>query len=377
MKLPSISSLQLAKELLRFDTMNPPGQEDECARFLGRILEDWGFDVNYYAYDSKRTTLVARLSSDKDYLPICFTGHLDTVPLGASPWSKEPFSGETNGDTLYGRGASDMKSGVAAMILAAEKIATISKGNANLTLIFTAGEETCCAGAYHLAKQPNALGRAGAIIAGEPTANYPLIGHKGAVRFAIRTSGITAHASTPDLGVNAIYKAARAVLKLEQFEFEIEPHPVLGAPTLNVGTIAGGQNINSVPDQTVIGVDIRTIPGQSHQDIGNKLQQILGSDVEINIINEAATVASNVNHEWIQQVFSITTSITGEEPTTKGATFFSDASVLTPAYGYPPTIILGPGEPSMAHKTDEYCYLSKIEQSVEIYTLITKQWCNV
>lgn len=373
----SVNSLQLAKELLRFDTMNPPGLEDECAQFIGSLLEDWGFDINYYAYDSKRTTLVARLNSDRDYLPICLTGHLDTVGLGASQWSKQPFSGDTDGNRLYGRGASDMKSGVAAMILAAFKIATTSIGDANLTLIFTAGEETCCAGAYHLVRQQNAFGKAGAIVVGEPTANYPLIGHKGAVRFAIRTSGITAHASTPELGVNAIYLAARAVLKLEQFDFGIEPHPVLGAPTLNVGTISGGQNINSVPDQSIVGVDIRTVPGQEHGDIQNKLQQVLGSDVEISVINEAANVASDVNHSWIQQVFSITRSITGEEPIAKGATFFSDASVLTPAYGYPPTIILGPGEPSMAHKTDEYCYISKLEQSVEIYTSILKQWCGV
>ncbi|MEW5859772.1 MAG: M20/M25/M40 family metallo-hydrolase [Cyanobacteriota bacterium] len=124
-------------------------------------------------------------------------------------------------------------------------------------------------------------------------------------------------------------------------------------------------------------MDIRTVPGQEHGDIQNKLQQVSGSDVEISVINEAANVASDVNHSWIQQVFSITRSITGEEPIAKGATFFSDASVLTPAYGYPPTIIIGPGEPSMAHKTDEYCYISKLEQSVEIYTSILKQWCGV
>lgn len=371
------NSLELTKKLIGFNTVNPPGQEDECARFVGGLLEGWGFTVKYYAFDHKRSTLVARLKTRKDSLPICFTAHLDTVPLGAAGWSKNPFDAETDRDRLYGRGASDTKSGVAAITVAAQRIATASKGNANLTLIFTAGEETCCEGAYHLAAQPNALGNAGAIVVGEPTSNYPLIGHKGAVRFAIRASGVTAHASTPELGVSAIYKAARAVLKLEQFDFHVQPHPILGSPTLNVGTISGGQNINSVPDQAIIGVDIRTIPGQDHRDIQDKLQQALGSDVAISVINEAATVASAADDEWIREVFSMTRTVSGEAPVARGATYFTDASVLTAAYGYPPTIVLGPGEPSMAHRTDEYCYGSKIEQSVEIYTLTMKGWCGL
>ncbi|MBD2104955.1 M20 family metallopeptidase [Leptolyngbya sp. FACHB-261] len=374
---PLLNSLQFTQDLLRFNTMNPPGQEDECVRFIGGLLEDLGFSTNYYAYAEGRTSLVAKLRGDKSYLPLCLTGHIDTVPLGTSQWQKEPFNGETDGDVLYGRGTSDMKSGVAAMIFAAKEIASASRGNANLTLIFTAGEETCCAGAYHLAEQPGALGEAGAIVVGEPTANYPLIGHKGAVRFAIRTSGVTAHASTPELGDNAIYKAARASLQLEQFNFGIAPHSFLGEPTLNVGTISGGQNINSVPDQAIIGVDIRTIPGLDHQDIREQLQQLLGREVEVNIINEATSVVSDVKHDWIQQVFSITRSVTGQEARAAGATFFSDASVFTPAYNFSPTIILGPGEPSMAHKTDEYCHISKLEQSIEIYALIVRQWCGV
>ena len=119
-----------------------------------------------------------------------------------------------------------------------------------------------------------ALGGAGAIVIAEPTGNYPYVGHKGALGLHAQTTGVTVHGSMPECGVNAIYKAARAVTMLERLGFEVTPHPVLGSPTLNVGTIAGGLNINSVPDGALIGIDIRTIPDQKHDALVKRLTRI-------------------------------------------------------------------------------------------------------
>ncbi|NER82309.1 MAG: M20 family metallopeptidase, partial [Leptolyngbya sp. SIO1D8] len=163
-------------------------------------------------------------------------------------------------------------------------------------------------------------------------------------------------------------------LKLQEFDFQTSPHPLLGQPTLNVGTIAGGLNINSVPDSCVIGVDIRTIPEQSHTEIHQKLNDFLGDEVEIEMLNEAQSISTDEQNEWIQTIFQIVEPYLKTRPVAKGATFFTDASVLTPALGFPPTVILGPGEPEMAHKTDEFCYISRLEESVEIYTKITEEW---
>lgn len=369
-----INSINLTRKLLAFSTLNPPGQEQECAQYLGSLLEAVGFQVRSYEFAPQRTTIVAHLSGMSDHLPLCFTGHIDTVPLGATAWSYDPFAGEIAGNKVYGRGSSDMKSGIAAMIAAATQLAQLTTPKAGLTLILTAGEETCCQGAYHLASLDNVLGETGAIIVGEPTANYPWIGHKGAVRFEIRTKGITAHASMPEQGVNAVYKAAQAVLKLQEFDFQADSHSILGKPTLNVGTISGGININSVPDRCVIGVDIRTIPSQDHMKIRQQLQDFLGDEVEIELLNEAQSIATDEKNEWVQSVFEVVEPYLKALPTAKGATFFTDASVLTPAFGHPPTIILGPGEPEMAHKTDEFCYISKIEEGTEIYTKIAERW---
>jgi succinyl-diaminopimelate desuccinylase len=320
--------------------------------------------------------VVARLRGNGSDPPICFSGHLDTVPLGTAEWSKDPFAGEVDGDRVYGRGASDMKAGVAAMVLMARRLAKTSVLGTGVTLVLTAGEETGCAGAHHVALLGDALGEAGAIVVGEPTSNYPIIGHKGCVRFEITTRGITAHAAMPEQGDNAILKAVQVIAKLQEFDFDVSPHPLLGAPTLNVGTISGGINVNSVPDRTIIGIDIRTIPSQDHDEIQQAIQETLGTDVEIRPTRSARSIATDSKHEWVREVFDIMEPFLQERPKAASVGYFTDASVLKPAYGDPPTLILGPGEPTLAHKTDEYCSVSKIEEATEAYTEIAQRWCT-
>jgi len=373
---PPLDPLSLTRKLLAFNTINPPGQEYNCVKYLGKILENGGFKTNFYEFEEGRKNLVARLEGRYNKLPICFTGHIDTVPLGAAQWSKDPFKGEVEDDKIYGRGSTDMKGGIAAMVIACLHLAELSNGTAGITLIITVSEETGCQGAQHLAQSGNVLEKGGALIVGEPTSNYPLIGHKGALFLEAQTRGIAAHGSMPEKGVNAIYKAAQAVSKLEKFDFNFLPHPIFGPPTLNVGTITGGVNINSVPDQASIGIDIRTVPGQSNKDVYETLLSYLGENVEFKCLTDAEPVSTNPKHEWIQKVFEIMETFIEERPVPRVASYFTDASALTPALGNPPTIILGPGEPEMAHKTDEFCYISKIEEATEAYVEIGRKWCG-
>ena len=370
------SALELTRQLLRFDTINPPGRERSCAEHLGRILEDGGFEVGYHEFAEARTSLIARLPGSGDKPPLCFTGHIDTVPLGAQPWRGDPFSGEIEDARLYGRGSSDMKSGVAAFVVAALGLARLSRPAGGLVLVITAGEETGCEGAYHLARLGGVLGRAGAIVVGEPSSNQPYVGHKGALWLEARIRGVTAHGSMPEKGVNAIYKAARAVRKLEDFGFNVAPHPHLGKPTLNVGTIRGGLNINSVPDESVITIDIRTVPGQTHESLSDMLASDLGGDVELRPLVDVEGVWTDPHDPWMEDVFAVMTDILGEPPGVHTATYFTDASVLSPAYGGVPTVILGPGEAAMAHQTDEYCHVERIGQAVEAYGRVAKAWCG-
>ncbi len=371
-----LNALSLTRDLLALNTVNPPGQEHRCAQYLGQLLKDGGFEVAFYEFAEGRTSLVARMESGAKRPPLCFSGHMDTIPLGAESWRRDPFGGVVDGDRVYGRGASDMKSGLAAMVVAALRLRKLPKNSAGMTLVFTAGEETGSQGAAHLAGLKGGLGQCGALVVGEPTANYPLVGHKGSLWLEIQTTGITAHGSMPEQGVNAIYKAVEVVNKLREFDFNIAHHPILGRPTLNVGTIAGGLNINSVPDRAAIGVDIRTIPGLRHDEVYAKMKSYLGEAVSIRRVIDVASMTTDPENEWIQAVFDIMESFHQERPVPRGVAYFTDASILTPAFNNPPTVILGPGDPAMAHKTDEFCHISKIEEAAEVYFEIARKWCE-
>ena len=374
MNVKPIDAVALTQELVRFNTINPPGNEQLCAEYLGSILKTSGFEVSFYNFGPGRTSLIARIGGDETRPPLCFTGHIDTVPLGHKDWTEDPFAAEIKDGKIFGRGTSDMKSGVAAFVAAVTDIASMLAKGPGVVLVITAGEETGCEGAVHLAGLENALGSAGAIIVAEPSSNYPLVGHKGALWMKAHTDGVTAHGSMPELGVNAIYKAARAISKLEDFDFNIARHNVMGGATLNVGTVEGGINVNSVPDHAEIGIDVRTIPGQKNSEVGSHLASYLGEEITIETVVNVEGVWTDPNDGWVQEVFGLMEVILKEPIASQSASYFTDASALTPAYGGVPTIILGPGEASMAHQTDEYCFVSRIEQAVDIYRTLAENW---
>jgi succinyl-diaminopimelate desuccinylase len=365
--------ISLTRSLLRFDTVNPPGRERDCARFAGRMLEEWGYRVEYHEYENGRTSVVARLGASQTKAPLCLTGHLDVVPLGSRAWTKDPFSGETDGDRLYGRGSSDMKAGVAAILLAARSMASKLAGTPGVVIVLTAAEETGCIGSRHLAERADLLGAAGALIVGEPTSNYPLVGHKGSLKFHARFKGVSAHGSMPHLGVNAIYLAARAIGKLEAFDFHASPHRVMGAPTLNVGTIEGGSTVNAVPDSAAIGVDIRTVPGMSHAALLERLKGLL-QEVELDVFSDLPPVWTTPEADWVQRVFEICRPYASEPLEPRTAPYMTDAANLLTVYAGAPAVVLGPGEAAMAHQTDEYCSMERIRQSVSIYEALIRDW---
>jgi len=203
-----------------------------------------------------------------------------------------------------------------------------------------------------------------------------MVGHKGVVWLEGTTTGVAAHASTPEKGDNAIYRAARAVTTLQECSFEGE-HPLMGAPTLSVGIMSGGSGINVVPDRARFTVDVRTIPWLESSFVYEQLRQWLGPDVAIRVILDAPSVYSDPEDPWIQEVFRMMVPIVGEPVLPRCVMYFTDASVLKSAMGNPPTLILGPGTAFMAHKTDEFCYISKIEEAAAIYFSIGRSWIGV
>jgi len=367
-------AVQLTRKLLEFNTINPPGAEEACARYLGNLLKSAGFHVEYSSFAPSRTSLIARIGQVGVKPPLGFTGHIDTVPLGAAPWKTDAFGASLEGSKLYGRGSSDMKSGIAAFVIAALRLVEQLKNGPGVTMVITADEETGCQGALHLIREPELLGRVGALLIGEPTANYPLLGHKGALWFDVVTRGVTAHGSMPERGVNAVYLAAEAILKMRGYRFSEPAHPLMGLPTLNVGTVRGGLNVNSVPDEAVIGVDVRSVPGQDHRAVLESIAELLGNSAEIRTHTDVGAIYSEPANDWVERVFDVTAPALGVRPEPRAASYFTDGAVLREVYRDVPMVVLGPGEPQLAHQTDEYCLVDRIEQAVDIYRELIASW---
>lgn len=371
-----ISPIELTQDLIRFETLNPPGNEAPCARHLGSILEAAGFETRYIELAPGRDNLIARIGGSGAKLPLAFTGHMDVVPLGALPWSVEPFGGAIADGRIYGRGSSDMKSGVAAFVSAAVRLAPRLGATPGVVLAITADEEVGCKGGRFM-RQNAMLPPAGALIVGEPTANRLLAGHKGTFWVEGVAKGVTAHGSMPEEGVNAVYKAARAVLALADLDFSADAHPLLGRPTLSVGWLHGGINTNSVPDEARFGLDIRLVPGIDPHALIERLEKATAGEVTFEVKGVNKPVWTDPAEPWIESLAEIAQSVTGSASSIGGATFYTDAGELKPGMGNPPTVILGPGEPAQAHQTDEYCLIARVEEAEAIYAEAIARWCGL
>lgn len=362
-----IDVISLTRELIGCNTVDPPGNESVLAHMLGNLLEKNGFEVDYPVYDKNRQHLVAEKGVSGAAGPLVLSGHLDTVPLGDQAWTLDPFSGEIKGDRIYGRGSSDMKGGVAAMTLAAIEATADTAPDGGIRLIFSAGEESGCLGVLQLVNTHKKLGKARAVIVGEPTANIPATGHKGALYLKVVIKGKTAHSSMPELGVNAIYKAARSISRIEYFQFGVEKDMLLGYPSINVGKIRGGMNINSVPDHAEFTVDIRSTTRVKHQTVLDRLVRELGEDIRMETLVDMNPVSTPESDPFVQMVYDVCKVDRLDDTWPRSLPYLTDGSVLQAYYGGVPTVILGPGEPGMAHQTDEYCSINKIKQAVSNY----------
>ncbi|MCF8128297.1 MAG: M20 family metallopeptidase [Deltaproteobacteria bacterium] len=366
--------VEVTRDLIRMDTVNPPGNEEPAARYLGEMLAEAGLTVSYPRLGDNSTGLIAHAPGKPSRLPLVFTGHLDTVPVGDAPWNFPPHGAEIQEGRLIGRGASDMKSGVAAMAACALQLARKPELKNDIVFVFTAGEETGSEGAFQMRDSGVLPRKAGAIVVAEPTGNIPLLGHKGALWLECTAKGKSAHGSMPDLGENAIYKAAPAAAGLEDFFSSAASHPQLGKPTVNVGTFQGGSKINMVPDSACFRVDLRSVPGVEHDVLMEEIKAKLGSDIEIKRLIDLPGISTAPDDPWIARVLDIMARVEGTRPEPGYVNYFTDASVLTSAMNNPPTLILGPGEPSQAHQTNEYCVVEKIGRAAEFYLEIALDW---
>lgn len=360
----------LAQQLVRTDTVNPPGGEEALAKRLAARLAAKGIPVEVLPFAPGRANLLARLPGRDTSAPaLTLSGHFYTVAAGNQRWTREVLSGDIVGDRLHGRGASDMKGGVAAMVVAFENAAASYSGRGDILLALTGAEESGCQGAQALLPE---LNRIGAVVVGEPTAGRVAVGHKGVLWLTLSTSGQTAHASAPEQGVNAIDRMTRLLSDFAQREISASSEGSLGRPTLTVTTVSGGVARNVVPDSCTAQLDIRLTDAFTRDDALEVVRAIAdtsaGTDVVIDL--DLPSVLTPVHGSWVGELLhDLGLGATGKMT----MNYFTDASVFGPALGVP-VILYGPGEPSQAHQPNEWCSVSRIEESVEVYAKMIRWW---
>ena len=370
----TIDCIALTQDLVRFPSLNPPGEERACIDHLARMFAEGGFEVETFAFAPGRPSLVAKRHGAGPDKPLCFTGHVDVVPLGAEAWSVDPFGGEIRDGKLFGRGASDMKAGVAAFVAAALNASDGRSLRQGMTLVITAGEETGCQGAFHLGRL-GVLGPAALLVVAEPSSNALIVAHKGSLRLAVSASGRAAHSSMPELGDNAIDKTAAWIHSLSSHRFKGSEHHLLGSVTAAVTTITGGLNINSVPDSASFTVDIRTLPGRPHAGILAEVRALFGSQATLTTLTDFPGFATDPDHEALAPLLDILTRRNGKRPVPAGAPYFTDASALVPAFDGVAPVVIGPGELAQCHRTDEFCFTARIIEATEIYGALIARLC--
>jgi succinyl-diaminopimelate desuccinylase len=371
----------ICQNLVRINSINPPGDELSIARYCTDFLSQLGFEIKFLQHSEKRASVLARLRGFGQGPGVMVCGHLDTVPIGAITWQHEPLGGEVIDGKIWGRGASDMKGGIAGILASVHDLVKSNFApRGDLWVGLTAGEETDFLGALEIAKHRDVLPLQVLLIP-EPSSNEIFLAQKGALWLEIEMEGKTAHGSMPDLGVNTVESMSQFIYRLKSLDFSFTPHPLLDKCTAAVTTIHGGEKINVIPDECHVTIDIRTMPGQNHKEILDKIQNLLqdieesapGLKSKMRILKDYAAVETDQKNPIVNPIRSAASLVLGEEVPIKGVRFFTDSAVLTPAWDVP-MVLCGPGHAELAHQPDEYIEISLLKQAVEIYCLALKNY---
>ncbi len=371
------ATIALTQALIRIDSANPPGREQAVAEMLLDVARDWGLEADLQTVAEDRANVIIRLRGNGAAPSLLYCGHLDTVPIGDSAWDVDPFGGTLRDGRIFGRGASDMKSGVASMLagMAAVKSAGIALPG-DVIFAGVAGEEVDCVGSRRFL-DAGGMNGVGWLVVSEPTNLDLVIGHKGAFRVEIVSHGRAAHGAMPELGINAILHMTEIIRRLQVLPLPHRSHALLTPPTVSINTISGGFRVNVVPDLCRITVDIRTLPEQDHGRIRRDILALLadleasqpGFRATLSVIGEAAPVATAATDPLVDVALRSAARVMGKVPRTRGVNYFSDASVLQPPTDVP-TVLFGPGEDELAHQVNESVPVDALVKAAGVFALM-------
>jgi succinyl-diaminopimelate desuccinylase len=363
---------ELLKKLVQAKSTPDVGEAD-CANVLADFFLAAGIEPKVDVWNDNRANLTARLESTGQKSALLFVCHLDVVPAEKQIWQFGAFAAAEQDGKIFGRGSCDMKVGITAAAVAMTEIFR-SKVKLKGDLIFaaTAGEETDDAGIKRFlesfAKSDSEL--CGAIVA-EPTNFEISTAHRGLLWLEIKTKGKTAHGSMPQLGINAIESMRLFLNELANYDITAEPDELLGAASMSVNRIDGGNATNIIPDSCLAQIDIRTLPKQNHSHIVENIEGIFSRlsgqnpnfHTELKIIRDVAALGTDPDCRFVSQLKQLT-----NKSGVKAAPFATDAPFI--AQLNIPVVIFGPGRPELCHRPDEYVEIKDLQKGIDLYKKI-------
>jgi succinyl-diaminopimelate desuccinylase len=391
--------LAITSDLIRIEShRGAPAKEGEAAEYIRNLFLREGIDAQLRQVRRGRPNVIATLPGRGNGPRLMFNGHTDTVPPGTMEF---PFNPQIISGILYGRGACDMKAGLAAQICA---LVSLKRAGVDLDgdLIFTgviAEEDGTSLGSLDvLANGP----RADMIVVAEPTDLRVAIAHKGFDYYKIEVDGVAAHSSRPERGINAIYCAAAIVAAIEQRlipEIGCTTHPLLGSASVNVSSIIGcarseaatafgGGSVEkpaggTVPDTCTISLDQRRLPGSSFTDIIPRLQLLIeqipgrrGTPMARVSFTPACPeleshppLDTDAGHALVRECVQIAAALAGVAQEPIGVPYWSDAALFNSSWNVP-AIVFGPGDIAVAHSNDECVAIDQLVKATHVNALL-------
>lgn len=358
----------IAKKLIQFKSVNPPGREKEIAEYIKVYLKRIGMKVQVIG-SPERPNIIARKRFSKGK-KILLNGHMDVVP--AYCWKINPFKPSEKNGRIYGRGASDMKGGLACMLIA---LKNLIKNNLKGEIIFIAScdeEKISERGMKLIKKQDKACLKADLAIIGEPSNMKIVAAEKGIIRMKLLLKGKSAHGGYPEMGINAISKAAKIISAIENLKFDYKPNLLLSKPSLNIGKIIGGEKINIVPQSCEIEFEVRYTPRMNASHIKRK---ITGEIEKIKKIDKGkwSFKLKIIGHVKPSESDLKLCKKLGKRLNLEviGANYATDARFMDC-----PFIILGPGEIEKMHTENESVKIENLIKCEKLYENIIIYFLN-
>jgi acetylornithine deacetylase len=374
----------LTRALIRVDSRNPtlvaggPG-EAMIAQLLAGVLDAWGFRVELQEAVAGRPNVIARIGPARRGRSLLFNGHLDVV--GVDGMVHPPFEANERDGRLFGRGASDMKAGVAAMCAAAARAAAGGQLLGEIIVTAVVDEEFESLGTRTLVARGI---RADAAIVTEPTRLAIMPAHKGFVWLDVTLHGRAAHGSRWDIGVDAIRHAGLLLAELDRIDTEVLPartHPLLGRPSVHASLIEGGSGMSTYPERCLLRLERRTIPGERVADVVAEVEAAcarvrsrrpaFAAELGLGVTQSPSDVETDAP---IVRALDAALRAAGEAVRIEGMSAWTDAAILNDA-GIP-AICFGPGDITLAHAAEEYVIIDEIERATTVLTGLARQWCG-